>query len=134
MTPFDRLDRIASRSVDWLNAEDVELIPMAGRPNDRTAVDPNRPSISARGVFDQRSAPIGLQLGDRRQNSKANDFRAIVNGRHFEMSIDRVVYFPSPEDLPRQGDHVIARGRRFTVTSVRPDGAARVVLNLEEIA
>ena len=134
MTPFDRLERMASRSVDWLNAQPFVLTPMKRPPNGRPVVDENRPIIEGRGVFDLRKGNSSLQLGDRKSGA-GNDFRMLVGDDVPTLSIDRRAFDdidgdPIEDSLVRQDDNIEIDGRTYQVVSAQADGHSRITCKL----
>ena len=134
MTPFDRLDRMASRSVDWMNATTFVLTPMKRPPNGRPVLDTNRPVIEGRAVFDLRKGNSALQLGDRKSTA-GNDFRIVVGDDVPTLSIDRRAFEEVDGDaiedsFIRQGDSVEVDGQTYQVVSAQADGHSRIVCKL----
>lgn len=139
MSSFARLEAMASRSVDWLNGESFTLIPMKTSPNGRPTGDPDRLTITGRGVFDTRKAAPALQMGDRKA-SGGSDFRIALVDAVPELSVSRFHFSngdgsPNPNHaMPRQGDRVRLDSRPgapdYQIMSVMPDGHSRIVLTL----
>ena len=132
MSVFDRLDRLASRTVDRVNKIRFILTPMVRSPNGRPSADPGREAVDGYGIFDSLSVEFGLQLGVRKSYREGNDLRTNQVGRDPQISIDRR-YFPSGW-IPKQGDVVSFPDNDdlpdFDVVSSEPDGLSRVVLKL----
>lgn len=129
MSVFDRLDRMISRTVDHVNASVFTLMPLIRTPNGRAMPDPDRPAITGRGILDLEPSEAGLQLGNRRADSRQNDLRSLRTGSEPVLSVD-ARYFPSAACRPRQGDLVEVAGRNYEIVSVQPDGGARIELVL----
>lgn len=127
---FDRLDRMAGRTLDRTMAERFTLTPMKTRPNGRSEVDFDREEITARGVYSTVPGPAGVQTAARRPSAQNNDLRALVRGNAVTLSCDRFQF----DDMPRQGDMVSWSSRpergQMMVSSVRPYGKSRVALML----
>ena len=137
MTPFDRLDRMASRSVDWMNATTFVLTPMKRPPNGRPVRDTDRPQVEGRAVFDLRKGNSALQLGDRKSTA-GNDFRIVVGDDVPTISIDRRAFDnvdgdPIEDALVRQGDEVEIDGKTYQVVSAQPDGHSRITCKLTKV-
>ena len=135
MTPFDRLDRMASRSVDWMNAQPFVLIPMIWPANGRGHQDEARPVIAGKGVLDYKNEYLGLEIGNRHPTSKRNDFRTAIYGSVPSFSVDRRVFDDINGDtiedaVIRQGDHIQVDGKTLQVASARPDGHSRISCTL----
>ncbi len=139
MNHFDRLERMASRTVDWLNAEEFTIIPMRKAINGRPDRDPTRPIIDGKGVFEFVSVESGLQLGVRKSYREANDLRALQVGRSPILSVDRRIFNdlagdPIENAIVRQGDFVSFPKAEnlpdFDVVSAQPDGHSRIVIKL----
>jgi len=137
MTVFDQLEAMANGTLDTINAERFEIVPMAAKsetPNGRSGRDEDREITRGKGVFEYISAEAGLQLGVRKSYRESNDLRALQVGRVPSISIDRRVYFPEIEMVPRQGDVIQLVERQyaptFEITSAQPDGHGRIVLKL----
>jgi hypothetical protein len=130
---FERLDGMASRTVDAINAIAVVITPMKAAPNGRPAPDPRRDKLTATAVFDYVDAEFGVELGVRKAYGSANDLRSLQSGREPLVSIDRR-YFATSSDEPRPGDRVDFPSRPdlppFEVVLVKRDGLARLVLKL----
>lgn len=126
-SPFDRLERIASRSVDRTNAVSALWVPMDRPPNGRARPDPVRPPASIRGVLDLRQRHAGIQLGNRDAKG-GNDFQMQREAPSIEFSMD--VRQLGVRSAPRQGDRLEIDGQRYEITSAQPDGHYRVVLKL----
>lgn len=125
MAIFDRLDRMTSRVVDRQFSVGATIDAMLSTPNGRNAPDPARGEILLRGVFDQMPAYDAIEIGKRERTG--NDLRALSAGNQCQFSYDTMRY---PGEI-RQGDRLtLDDARRFQVVSVRPDGMARVVLEL----
>lgn len=135
MSVFDRLDRLASRAVDRVNATRFVLTPMRSTPNGRPAPDPGRTAVNGYGVFDDVAAEYGVQLGVRRSYREANDLRALQVGSDPQLSIDVRLF--ADTGMPRQGDIVIFPDKPMLpdhqVISAQPDSQSRVVLMLVAI-
>jgi len=133
MSIFDRLDRVASRTVDRINKIRLVLTPWDRTPNGRGDQDPDRAVVTCKGIFDYVSIEHGLELGVRKSYREANDLRALQVGRDPQVSIDRI-YFPTGADEPRQGDRVTFPDNpelpEFEVTSAQRDGLSRMVIKL----
>lgn len=136
LNAFDRLDRIASRTIDSFNSTRFILTPMAkggNNPNSRAGLDSSRPVVAGRCVFENVSDETGIQLGVRKSYRESNDFRALRTTRSPVASVDRHVYFPDGK-IPRQGDviqfpdHV--GSPTYEISSSQPDGHSRVVMEL----
>lgn len=142
MAIFDRLDRLASRAVDRVNAIPFEFIPMRSTPNGRPGADPSRvalPSLEipvAKGIFDYYSTEYGIQLGVRKSYREANDLRSLQVGRDPQLSVDRR-YWPSADWEPKQGDIIRfplnPELPDYQVISSQRDGMSRLVLMLTQI-
>ncbi|SCM79965.1 conserved hypothetical protein [uncultured Pleomorphomonas sp.] len=132
MSVFDRLDRLASRTVDRVNKIRFILTPMARTPNGRPSEDPGREPVDGYGIFDSLSVEFGLQLGVRKSYREGNDLRTNQVGRDPQISVDRR-YFSSGW-IPKQGDVVSFPDNDdlpdFDVVSSEPDGLSRIVLRL----
>ncbi|MGV0909581.1 hypothetical protein [Martelella sp. FOR1707] len=127
MSIFDRLDRVASRTVDRTFAVGATVDPMTHPPNGRPMSDSQREEILLKGVFSEASEYAQIEEGARDRNG--NDFRTLVHGQRFEFSVD-VVRYPAAKDI-RQGDRLtLDDARRFEISTVEPDGMSRVVLKL----
>ena len=130
MSIFDRLDRMASRTVDRTMSESFRITPMKLSPNGRPELDVDRDVISARGVLDTTPGPAGVQIGERKPSPQNNDLRALVRGNEIKLSCV-VSQFA---DMPRQGDMVDWPSqpdrKQMMISSVRPDGQSRVELVL----
>ena len=130
MSIFDRLDRMASRTVDRTMSESFRITPMKLSPNGRPEFDAEREMVTARGVLDTTPGPAGVQIGERRPSAENNDLRALVRGNAIVMSC-RVSQFA---EMPRQGDMVDWPSqpdrKQMMISSVRPDGQSRVELVL----
>lgn len=133
MSIFDRLDRMASKAVDRINAIGFTLTPMARSPNGRPRQDDDRPVITGKGVFDYFEAEYGIELGVRKSYRESNDLRALQSGREPLVSIDRK-YFATLASEPRQGDIMEFDERanlpRFEVVSAKRDGQSRIMVQL----
>ena len=81
MSIFDRLDRVASRTVDRINKIRIVVTPWKTTPNGRGAQDPDRTVVTCKGIFDYVSIEHGLELGVRKSYREANDLRALQVGR-----------------------------------------------------
>ncbi|OXS99104.1 hypothetical protein B7H23_12935 [Notoacmeibacter marinus] len=129
MNPFERAERLASRQIDRAFAEPFTLTPMAGAPGGRRDEDPERPTVTGKGIFSNRTAEAPLELGNR--DRRGNDFRTLVRGQRITLSVYRDVF---EDALPQQGDLVemTNRSRTYAVQSVSEDGASRIVLSLSE--
>ncbi|MBC6714788.1 hypothetical protein H9Q09_01130 [Aurantimonas sp. DM33-3] len=139
MNHFDRLERMASQTIDWLNGESFTLIPIQQAINGRAGRDQDRPIIEGKGVFEYTSIESGLQLGVRKSYREANDLRALQVGRQPILSVDRRVFDdvngdPIEDALVRQGDFVRFPEDQnlpdFDVVSAQPDGHSRIVIKL----
>ena len=132
MSVFDRLEKMASATVDRLNATAFTLTPYARAPNARAGPDPDRAVITGKGVFDYSPATAGVELGDRSIRA-GNDLRSLVGGREPVLSVDRR-YLPTAADEPRQGDVVTFPDKPdlpvFSVVNVRRDGQSRLEITL----
>lgn len=127
MALFDRLDRITSRAVDHAFAAEFWILPQSTRPNGRAIPDPDRETIVGKGVLDEEPVHSPIETGNR--DRAGNDFRSLVNGYDFQLSVDRTRY--PAIDKARQGDRVtLDDTRKFRVVSVQRDGLSRVVLVL----
>ena len=130
---FDRLDRMASKTVDAINRIKFVLTPMTSTPNGRPSVDSARPIVEGLGIFDYVEADYGIELGVRKSYREANDLRALQTGREPQLSVDRR-YFPTLADEPRQGARVVFPSRPdlppFEVVSVKRDGMSRLAITL----
>ena len=128
MGVFDRLDQMASRTVDAINQIPFVFTPMKSSPNGRPKPDEDREVIDGFGVFDYVDAEHGIELGVRKSYPGANDLRALQTGREPLLSVDRK-YFPLLTDEPKQGDIVEFPSRtdlpRFEAVSVKRDGMSR---------
>jgi hypothetical protein len=133
MSIFDRLDRMASKAVDRINAIGFTLTPMVSTPNGRPQQDLNRPVIAGKGIFDYFEAEYGIELGVRKSYRESNDLRALQSGREPLVSIDRK-YFPTLASEPQQGDIIAFDERanlpRFEVVSAKRDGQSRMMVQL----
>jgi len=138
MSIFGRLDEMTSRSVDRLNDEQFDLIPMSVSANGRPTGDDDRPTIHGRGIFTDNPSRPSLQLGDRKLNG-GNDFRLLLSSRSLELSVDRRWFAfgdgsPNAAAQPRQGDRVRLTDRSgspvYQISSAEPDGHSRIVLKL----
>lgn len=142
MAIFDRLDRLASRTVDRVNAIPFVFTPMRSTPNGRPGADPTRVPLpsdeipSPRGILDYYSTEYGIQLGVRKSYREANDLRSLQVGRDPQLSVDRR-YWPSADWEPKQGDLIRFPTRpelpEFQVISAQRDGLSRMVLMLAQI-
>ncbi|MBS7545733.1 hypothetical protein [Ancylobacter oerskovii] len=137
MSLFDRLDAMASRSVDHVMAIPFRLDPMRSSPNGRPQPDPTRITVYGRGVLTEGAADHAIEAGDRSRSG--NDMRTLATGRTYELSVDRR-YFEHvvPEQRePRQGDQIVFPDNceldPFQVIAVRRDGLSRMVLRLERL-
>lgn len=127
MAIFDRLDRLTSRTIDRINAVSFVITPQSSTPNGRVGADPNRGEIVGKGIFSQEAAPAGIEVGNR--GARSNDMRTLVAGTSFVFSVD-VFRYPDAKNV-RQGDRLaLDDARIFTIASVRPDGMARIDLEL----
>ena len=126
-SPFDRLERIASRAIDRTNAVQARWTPMDRPPNGRARPDPVRPPASIRGVFDLRQRHAGIQLGNR-DTKGGNDFRFQRESPSIEFSMD--VRQLGARTAPRQGDRLEIAGTRYEITSAQPGGHSRLVCAL----
>ena len=133
MGVFDRLDQMASRTVDAINQIPFVFTPMKSTPNGRPQPDPERQVFEATGIFDYVDAEYGIELGVRKSYREANDLRALQTGREPLLSVDRS-YFPLSSMEPKQGDIIEFPGRpdlpKFEAVSVKRDGMARLVVRL----
>lgn len=133
MSVFDRLERVASRTVDRINAIPFILTPMRSTPNGRPGPDPDRPVVEGRGVFDYLDGRTGIELGNRSVRNDGNDLRALRSASEPVLSIDRR-YVPDIALEPRQGDVVDFPTQldlpTFTVVSAQRDGLSRLELKL----
>lgn len=133
MAIFDRLDRMASKAVDRINAIGFTLTPMVKTPNGRARQDMDRPVITGKAVFDYFEAEYGIELGVRKSYRESNDLRALQSGREPLVSIDRK-YFATLASEPRQGDVIEFEERaslpRFEVVSAKRDGQSRMMVQL----
>lgn len=124
---FDRLEQMASRTVDAVNAVGFTLTPMASNPNGRPQPDPDRQVLSAAGILDFVDDEGALELGNRDRGG--NDLRTLVSASRPILSVDRR-YFPTLGDEPRQGDQVQFPSRpdlpRFEIASCQRDGLSRL--------
>lgn len=136
MAIFDRLDRIASRTIDRVNAIPFVFTPYKSTPNGRGGIDPDREIIKGRGIFDYISVEYGVQLGVRRSYREANDLRSLQSGRDPQLSIDRR-YFPTGKAEPRQGDLIHFPKNpelpEFQVIASQRDGLSRMVLKMVQM-
>ncbi len=133
MTIFDRLDRVASRTVDRVNAIEFRLTPMVRPSNARPAPDPDREVVNGKGIFDYQAEGSGLELGVRKTYREGNDLRNLMIAKKPFLSVDRS-YFPSLDDEPRQGDKIEFPNRTelppFDVVSTERDDLSRLVITL----
>jgi hypothetical protein len=130
MSVFNRLDRLTSRTVDKTFAIRFEVQPGKVTPNGRPGPDPDREPWEGRGVLEETPNFPPVEIGKR--DRTGNDLRAIVAGSSIELSVDRVRYPQASQ--ARQGDRLQTDDlRRFEISSVKPDGLARVVFSLVEL-
>ncbi|QPC87139.1 hypothetical protein GA830_10580 [Mesorhizobium sp. NBSH29] len=136
MSVFDRLDQMASNTIDTINQTPFILTPMLHTPNGRGVPDTSREVIEAKGVFDYVDAAYGIELGVRKSYREANDLRALQTGREPLLSVARK-YFPLSAGEPKQGDIIEFTEKpdlpRFEVVSVLRDGMARMSIRLVHI-
>lgn len=136
MSIFDRLERIASRTVDATNAIPFIFSPMRATPNGRPGYDPDRPIVEGRGVFDMVPAPVPVEFGARSTAGGGNALRSLVNGEEPSLSVDRRL-FPELAREPRQGDVIEFPTRPdlgpFEVVECRRDGLSRMVVRLVKL-
>lgn len=127
MSIFDRLDRLTSRAVDGTFATSFWILPLSRNANGRPAPDTEREEISGKGIFDEEPELSALEIGNR--DRTGNDFRSLVAGQSYQLSVDRTRY-PAIDQV-KQGDRVsLDDARVFHVTETRRDGMSRVVLVL----
>lgn len=121
MSIFDRLDRMASATIDRTFGAAATCIPMRATPNGRPSRDPERGEILIKGAVLDEMPKAFVDIDGRTT--------APVSGMSYELSVDR---HRNPEVVKsRQGDKIVMDDARlFTVDSVRPDGKARIVLVL----
>lgn len=130
MSVFSRLDKLTSRAVDRTFAMTFEVQPCKVTPNGRPGPDPDREAWDGRGVLEETPAYPPVEIGKR--DRTGNDLRSIVSGNTIELSVDRTRYPQASQ--AKQGDRLQTDDlRRFEISSVRPDGLARIVFSLVEI-
>lgn len=147
MSMFSKLDAVASRVQDVVNAGWIRIVPMADSPNPnaKRIPDPARPAIDIEAIFEYNSIEFGMELGVRKSYREANDLRNVSVGRTPDVSIDRK-WFPKVEEEPRQGDRLFMlrlsnNGELevdpnyppFEVMDNQRDGLARTVLRLIQL-
>lgn len=129
MSPFDRLDRIASRVCDRQFANSFTCTPMHSTANGRPESDPERAPWAGRGILDEEPAHATVEIGGR--NRSDHDLRTLVAGRSIELSVDCLRHLDAHQT--RQGDLIEMSGRTFEVSEVRRDGMSRIVFWLHEV-
>jgi hypothetical protein len=130
MSVFSRLDRMTSRAVDRTFSVRFQVQPGKKTPNGRPGPDLDRDQWEGRGVLDETPSLPPIEIGKR--DGDGNDFRSVLVGNVIELSIDKTRYPQASQ--ARQGDRLQTDDlRRFEVSSVRPDGLSRVVLQLAAI-
>lgn len=128
MSPFNRLDRIASRVCDRQFANSFTCTPMLSTPNGSPQPDPERAPWTGKGILDEEPAHATIEIGGR--NRSDNDLRTLVSGRSIELSVDCSRHLDANQ--MRQGDLIEMSGRTFEVSEVRRDGMSRIVFWLHE--
>ncbi len=130
MSIFTSIDRSVSRTVDTVASVAFEVHPGQASPNGRYGPDPHREIWDGRGIFDEVSKDVPVEIGKR--DRVGNDLRAAANGYHFELSVDRTRY-PQAR-AARQGDRLVLDDmRKFEILSTQPDGLSRVMFQLAEL-
>lgn len=125
MSIFDRIDEMTSRAVDREFASAFACTPMLSTPNGRTVPDPERSEWEGIGILTEAPADMPIDIGAR---NRSNDFRAMVSGAAFELSVDRTRY--PAANAARQGDRYTIGDREFEVHQLRPDGLSRVAFGM----
>ena len=135
MSLFEHLERIASGTVNTVNAIPFVFTPMKVSPNGRPGPDPDRPVIEARGIFDYLDSNAGVELGNRTVRGSGNDLHTVRSAVEPVLSVDRRI-FGDVSCEPRQDDVIEFPSRPdlpvFTVVSARRDGMSRLEVKLAQ--
>lgn len=129
MSIFDRIDEMTSRVVDREFASALACVPMLSTPNGRSIPDPERSEWEGVGILTEAPADVPTDIGAR---NRSNDFRAVVRGAAFELSVDLIRY--PAANATRQGDSFTIGAREFEVQAIGPDGMSRIVFGLALIS
>ena len=117
--PWEHAIGRVSADIDEEFGEPIVITPCTARPNFQAEPDPSRPPYAVRGVFRNRSATGLGQHAGVKVDSRAP---------HVSFDRDRLRYPPEQGTRLQRAD-----GNWFEVTSVEPDGLARVTCHLNQL-
>jgi hypothetical protein len=127
-TPFARLEKRLSASVDRVNAERVRLEPRRRGNGPVVGADTSRQAREFSAIVDRK--PV---LANARSSTRYNGAEATLNADELQASATTDALGPR-EGWPVVGDHIRMLDEEgqpaASVTKVNPDGMGRVVFNL----
>jgi len=125
-SPFNRLDQLASASVEAVFGERVRFVPVKGGKYTEGARDPDREEKDFTAVV---TVDQGVQRTD--GDSIGDKFGIGIVGAPIRISVNASL-FPVPDKSLRKGDRLIALERPgqpvFEVVRPAPDNATRIVI------
>jgi len=132
MTIWNRLDALAGRAVDRINAETVRVVPKAKSTVLVGTDDPNRTPYEVRAIL-EITEEIERPTGDGTRNGNIGTM--MIPAVTLTIETERLV---PPNTAPRKGDVIVAIERegqpQYTVNSAAPMGQQRVSMVLSRVA
>jgi|GEM_PF-2351147 len=125
-SPFNRLDQLASASVEAVFAERVRFVPVKGGKYTEGARDPDRDEMEFPALL---TVDQGVQItsGD----EMGDKFGVGLVGAPIRISVSAGIFIEPDKDL-RKGDRFIALERpgqpAFEIVRPAPDNATRIVI------